>query len=123
MKLKNKKGKSTGKPALEFSLKYSTAMNQALAGLATNYQMETAVVKGTKKKTISYKPVAFTESYNPATNTVTLNITGNQPFTSGGKIIINAAPPDGVSSASGVLLNANDTNYTIGTKAKSITPG
>ena len=51
MKLKNKKGKPTGKTALEFSLKYSTAMNQALAGPASNYQVETATVKGTKKKT------------------------------------------------------------------------
>ena len=121
MKLKNKKGKPTGKTALEFSLKYNTAMNPALAGLASNYQVETAVVKGTKKKTITYKPVAFTESYNQSTNTVTLTITGNQPFTSGGKIIINAAPPNGVSSAGGVLLNASDTDYNIGTKAKSIT--
>ena len=55
--------------------------------------------------------MAFTESYNQATNTVTLTITGNQPFTSGGKIIINAAPPNGVSSASGVLLNVSDTDY------------
>ena len=124
MKLTNKKGKPTGKTALEFSLKYNAAMNPALAGLHSNYQVETAVVKGTKKKTIAYKPVAFTEKYNQSTNTVTLTITGNQPFTSGGRIIINAAPPNGVSSASGFSLNANDTDYiSIATKAKNIVPG
>ena len=124
LKLKNSKGKPTGKTALEFSLKYSTTMNQAGAGLATNYQVETAIIKGTKKKkTTAYKSVAFTESYNAETNTVTLSITGSQPFTSGGKIIVNAAPPNGVANASGVPLYSNDTNLSIGTKANSITIG
>jgi hypothetical protein len=123
VKLKNKKGKPTGKTALEFSLKYNTTMNPALAGLASNYSVETAVIKGGKKKNTTYKKVAFTESYNQATNTVTLSITANQPFTSGGKIIVNAAPPNGVASASGVFLNASNTEYTIGAKGKGITPG
>jgi hypothetical protein len=47
----------------------------------------------------------------------------NQSFTSGGKIIVNAAPPNGVASASGVLLDASDTDFNISTKAKSITLG
>jgi hypothetical protein len=123
VKLKNKKGKPTGKTALEFSLKYNTAMNPAFAGLASNYQVQTAVVKRGKKKTTTYKGVAFRESYSQATNTVTLTITGNQPFTSGGKIIINAAPPNGVSSSGGALLSASDTDYNIGTKGNGITPG
>ena len=99
-------------------------MNQAVAGLASNYQVETAVTKRTKKtKTTTYKPVAITDSYNQATNTVTLTIVGKQPFASGGKIVINAAPPNGVASAVGILLNATDTVFNIGAKAKSITPG
>ena len=81
------------------------------------------VEKGGKKKNTTYKKVAFTESYNQATNTVTLSITANQPVTSGGKIIVNAAPPNGVASASGVLLDASDTDFNISTKAKSITLG
>jgi hypothetical protein len=98
-------------------------MNASVAGLASNYQVEMAVVKGGKKKTTTYRHVGFTAGYNQATNTVTLTISGNQPFTSGGKIIINAALPGGVASASGVLLNASDTNFNIGNKAKGITPG
>ncbi len=123
MKLTNKKGKPTGKTALEFSLKYSTAMNPALARLRSNYHVEAAFIKGTKKKSITYKPVPFTAFYNQSTNTVTLTTTGNQPFTSGGRIIINAAPPNGVSSADGVLLNASDVDYTISSNGKRITPG
>ena len=99
VKMKNNKGKPTGKTALQFSLKYSTTMNQSFANLRTNYQVEKAIKKGNKKKkTTTYKTVGFAESYNSETNTVTLTITAKQPFTSGGKIIINAAPPNGVSS-------------------------
>ena len=95
----------------------------ASAGSGSNYQVETAVVKGGKKKPTTFKPVGFQAAYNQATNTVTLTIAGNQPFTSGGKIVINAASPGGVASASGVLLDPSDTEFNIGTKAKSITLG
>ena len=123
VKLKNKKGKPTGKKALEFALTYSTSMNPALAGLASNYQVETAIIKGGKKKTTTFKRVAFKESYSQATDTVTLTIAGNQPFISGGKIVVNAAPPNGVAGATGVPLAASDTDLIIATKAKSIAVG
>ena len=122
VKLKNSKGKPTGKTALEFSFKYSTTMNQASAKLSSNYQVETASIKGKgKRKTTTYKKVNFTESFNPQTNTVTLTVTGNQPFTSGGRIIVNAAPPNGVASSSGVPLGSDDADISISKKAKSIT--
>ena len=93
----------------------------ASAGSSSNYQVETAEVKGGKKKTTTFKPVGFQAAFNQATNTVTLTIAGNQAFTSGGKIVINASPPGGVASASGVLLDPSDTNFSIGNKANGIT--
>ena len=123
-KVLNNKGKRTGKTALEFSFKYSTTMNQTSASLRTNYQVETAIIKGSKKKkTTTYKKVTFTEAFNPQTNTVTLTVTGNQPFTSGGRIIVNTAPPNGVASASGVPLGSDDADLLISAKARSITVG
>jgi hypothetical protein len=123
VKLKNSKGKPTGKTALEFLFKYSTAMNPNYAGLATNYLVETAVAKGGKKKTLKYSMVGnVTDDYNAASNVATLTITGKQPFTSGGKISINATGPNGVQSANGVLLDPSATDFMIGAKAKTITP-
>ena len=41
MRKTNKKGKPVGKPMIVgFALEYSTAMNPATAGLATNYQVD-----------------------------------------------------------------------------------
>ena len=42
------------------------------------------------------------------------------PFAKGGRITIINTGPDGVSSAAGGLLNANDTVFTILPKAKTI---
>jgi hypothetical protein len=96
-------------------------MNQANAGARTNYTVETAVGTGKKKK---YKVVGtVTANYVSATNTVTLTVTGNQPFTSGGMILINTAGASGVQSASGVSLDASDAILSIGTKAKTLTVG
>jgi hypothetical protein len=52
-----------------------------------------------------------------------VKITGNQPFTSGGTIVINNTGTTGVQSASGVLLAQSDAVLTINNKASSITPG
>jgi hypothetical protein len=117
--------KKKGKPAMEgFAIDYSTAMNPATAGLAANYQMTATSTKRVKKRTITVNtPVAFTAAYNPATNSVTLTLLRKQAFAKGGKITINDAPPNGVSSASGVALDSNDTMLTIQPKGKAITAG
>ncbi len=121
----NKKGKPVGKPVfVGFTLDYSTAMNPSTAGLAANYQVDSAVTKRVKKKsTTVLQPVNFTAAYNPSTNSVTLTIKGKQPFAKGGQIKVIATPPNGVTSAAGGLLDANDTVFTILAKGKGITPG
>ncbi|MFI5460432.1 MAG: hypothetical protein ACHRXM_33870 [Isosphaerales bacterium] len=121
----NKKGKPVGKPVLVgFALDYSTAMDPSTAGLAANYQVDSAVTKRVKKKRMTVlKPVNFTAAYNQSTNSVTLTIKGKQPFTKGGQIQVIAAPPNGVSSEAGVLLDTSDTVLTIVAKARGITPG
>ncbi len=121
---KNKKGKPAGKPVfVGFVLDYSTAMNPATAGLTADYQVDSAVIKRVKKKqTTVFQPVDVTAAYNPATQAVTLTIQGKPKFTAGGRIQVMAASPNGVSSAAGVPLDANDTVLTILPKARGITP-
>jgi hypothetical protein len=121
----NKKGKAMGKPVfVGFALDYSTAMDPSTAALAANYQVDSAVTKrGKKKKTTVLQPVNFTAAYNQLSNSVTLTVEGKPTFATGGQIKVIASPPNGVSSAAGVLLDGSDTVFTILPKAKGITPG
>ena len=68
--------------------------------------------------------------YNPADDSVSLLLSGKQAFAQGGRITVIAAPPSGVSSAAGVLLDGNDEGvagdngvFTILPKARGITRG
>jgi hypothetical protein len=61
---------------------------------------------------------------------VNLRLSSRQKFAQGGRITVIAAPPKGVSSAAGVLLDANDEGvagdngaFTIVPKARGITRG
>ena len=76
-----------------------------------------------KKLTTLHTPVAFTAAYNPATNSVTLMISGKQAFATGGQITVNYSPPGGVSSATDEPLAANDASFAIAAKGSSIAPG
>ena len=117
---RNKKGKPTGKPVFSgFKLQFSTTMNPSTAGSSANYHVFSKVIKPGKKKSVtSLKPVNFTTSYNPATDTVTLNVKSSQPFAKGGEITIS-----GVTDQAGALLNTSDALFIISPKAKSVTPG
>jgi hypothetical protein len=120
----NKKGKPVGKPVfVGFALDYSTPMDPTSAGLAANYQVDSAITKRVKKKsTTVFRPVNFIAAYNPSTEAVTLTIRGKPKFARGGRIKVIASPPNGVRSAAGVLLDASDTVFTIMPKARGITP-
>ena len=92
-------------------------MNSATAGLSTDYQVLSNVVKKVKKKpTTTHKPVPFSVSYNPATDSVTISVKNSKPFAKGGEITIS-----GVTSQAGVALNSSDTTLTILAGAKGIT--
>jgi streptogramin lyase len=121
----NKKGKKVGKPVVVgFELDYSTAMDPATAGRTANYQVTTTTTQRMKRKRVTVQtPVAIQAKYNASKNAVTLMIMGKQTFAIGGTITVTATPPSGVSSASGDLLNANDTVFTILPKAGGIWRG
>jgi hypothetical protein len=120
----NRKGKPVGKPVfVGFALDYSTAMDPATAGLAANYQVDSAAtLRGKKQRTTVLRPVKFTVVYNSSIDAVTLTIRGKPKFARGGQIKVIASPPNGVRSEAGVLLDADDAIFRILPKARGILP-
>jgi hypothetical protein len=128
----DKKHKPVGKPTLTgFRLDFSTAMNPATAGNAGNYQVDWISTRRVKKKVVNIlHPVRFNVQYDAATHSVSLLLSGKRAFAEGGRIMVIAAPPDGISSASGVLLDGgnkgqvgDDGVFAILPKARGITRG
>jgi hypothetical protein len=86
--------------------------------------VDSANTRRFKKKAITrLQPVSFGASYDPSTRAVTLTIQGKPSFAQGGQIRVSAAPPSGVKSADGLLLDTIDSVFTILPKARGITPG
>jgi len=92
-------------------------MDRATAGAASSYQVTAETIRKAKKKTIiSFKPVNFTVSYAPATETVSIHLKSSKPFTKGGRIVIS-----GVINRAGAPLSAADNTLVILPSAKGIT--
>jgi hypothetical protein len=128
----NKKHEPVGKPTLTgFRLDFSTAMDPATAGNAGNYQVGWISLRRVKKTVVDIlHPVPFNVQYDAATHSVRLLLSGKRAFAEGGRITVIAAPPGGVSSAAGVLLDGSDKGqsgdngvFTILPKARGITRG
>jgi hypothetical protein len=128
----NKKHEPFGKPTLTgFRLDFSTTMNPATAGNAGNYQVDWISTRRVKKKVVQIlHPVPFHVQYDATSDSVSLLLSGKQAFARGGRITVIAAPPNGISSSTGVLLDGGDTGqagdngvFTILPKARGITRG
>ncbi len=106
----NKKHKPVGKQVLTgFSIDFSAAMNPATAGNAANYQVDWVSIKRVKRKKVQVlHPVPIRVVYDAVDHSVSLLLSRTQAFAQGGQITVIATPPDGVSGASGVLLDGND---------------
>lgn len=89
-----------------FVLDFNGAMNPATAGNAANYRVDWMSFRRVKHKKMQVLHGApFSVNYDPASHSVSLLQRGKQAFAQGGQITVIAAPPDGVSGASGVLLD------------------
>jgi hypothetical protein len=92
-----------------FELDFSTAMNPATAGNVANYEVDWISIKRIKHKKVQVlHRLPIRAVYNAGGHSVNLLISGKQAFTQGGQIAVIAAPPGGVSGASGVLLDGNN---------------
>jgi streptogramin lyase len=115
-----KKGKPRGAPiAWGYVLQYSGPMATP-AGFKSNYQVE---FKTTNHGKTVLTPVTFMETYSSSKNTVTLKVSGKNPFAKGGQINILASSKSGVTSQAGVLMNPKYTVFQISPGGGGITLG
>jgi hypothetical protein len=115
-----KDGKPFGKAVLTgFTLDFSVSLGSAAASNPANYQLDTVRTRIVKKKrTRIVQPIqTFTVTYAPASDSVTLKLTGTQTFATGGQLTVLP----GVAGASGVVLSRT-TVFTIAPGGKTIQP-
>jgi hypothetical protein len=118
----NKKGKPIGKPVVSIVLNFSTAMDAGTVGNPNNYQVASATTK--KGKRILHPLGILSATPNASRTSVTLATSATtKAFAKGGQIMVNYTQPNGVSSAAGLPLAANDAAFTIAPKATGIIPG
>ena len=112
----NRRGKPVGRPILAgFEIDFSTSMNPVTTGNSNNFRLGKYVTRRVGRRTVKVlQPVRFTERFDPSNNSVKLLLTGKKAtFPRGGHVTLIAAPPGGISSAAGVLLDG-DNNGTPG---------
>ena len=108
-KTKKKKAAFSG-----FKIQFSIPMNPTSVTAIASYKL-VATIKGTKTKS-----VGFSALYDASSNSVTLKVSGKNPFTKGGQLTIVSSPPNGVSSQAGVFLGSSTVAFRISNNAKSI---
>jgi subtilase family serine protease len=110
-------------PTLSFTFQYSTAMNAAAAGLASNYNVEVFVLETVNNKIVRVvKTAHINAAYSQSKNAVTLMFVGKNPFSKGGGQIkiLASSPKTGVRSMAGVLLSSKYTVFDILANATGI---
>ena len=109
-----KKGKKVGKPVFNgFRFQFNMPVN--ISG-ATFDVFSTTTKRVKKKPVTTQKPVSFTPSYDPSTNSVTLIVKSTKPFaTSGGEITIA-----GVTSQAGTIQSPGELEFVVNKNAKGI---
>jgi streptogramin lyase len=119
-------GKGRRKHVVGFELDFSKALNPTQAQNVANYAVtQTAKIHGKP----GGKAVALASAvYNAATHAVTLTISGNAPFLTGGQIVVNGTSPLGVIDTLGDLLDGTgkgvpgvSATLLIGRRARGIT--
>jgi hypothetical protein len=122
----NNHGKPIGTPHVEIVLQYSTAMNAGTIDDPSNYQVDWYSTRKVKKRVqrILHRVTVLKATADASSTFVMLATNATKKtFAKGGQVTIVATPPGGVASASGLLLEASDTGFTIRAKATGIAPG
>jgi uncharacterized protein YkwD len=101
-----------------FQLMFNEPLDSGTAAAGGNYMVLENELQGRKLVTQS---VAFRASYDPNANTVSLVLIGEHSFRQGGRLVLKAARPNGITSPSGAPL-AGNTRFTILPRARGITP-
>jgi hypothetical protein len=99
-------GKGKHKHVVGFELIFSEPLDPSRASNKLNYPMTQTIKRGRK---LVNQAVNFSVQYTGGSNLVDLLIAGGAAFTKGGRIVVIAAPPDGIADPSGNPLAGNKT--------------
>jgi ELWxxDGT repeat protein len=105
----NKRGRPVGKPVLAgYTIEFSTKLNASTAGSIGNYQVDSVSTRRVKRQVEQIvRPIGFTVSYDEASESVSVMMTGKEAFRTGGQITVLGGPSSGASGASGGFLSGN----------------
>ncbi len=98
-------GKGKHKRVVGYELDFSTAMDPTRAASVVNYTLVQFQRHGGK---LASSPVSFMAAYDVAARDVTLTLVGKPKFVKGGKLVVVAQPPGGLTNTAGAPLDGGN---------------
>jgi streptogramin lyase len=98
-------GKGRHKRVVGYELDFSTAMDPTRAASVVNYTLSQFQRRGGQ---LVSSPVTFMAAYDATAHDVTLTLVGKPKFVKGGKLVVVAQPPGGLTSAAGAPLDGGN---------------
>jgi virginiamycin B lyase len=100
------KGKGKHQSIVGFKLIFSAQLAAATAQSATNYVISQNMRRG---RALVAQSIRVRAGYNPSTNSVSLLLVGKPRFMKGGRLLVKATGPTGITGATGVQLDGSAT--------------
>ena len=117
-------GKGRHKRVVGYELDFSTAMDPTRAASIVNYTLSQFQRRGGQ---LVSSPVAFMAAYDATAHDVTLTLVGKPRFVKGGKLVVVAQPPGGLTNTAGAPLDGGNQGafgdngtFVIGRKGQAI---
>lgn len=117
-------GRGRRRRVVGFALDFSAGLDPARATNLANYALTQLRRRGGRLTALA---VSFRVAYDPTTHEVTLTLLGKPRFAAGGKLVVAARPPTGLTSATGAPLDGgnlgtfgNDATFLIARNGNSI---
>jgi virginiamycin B lyase len=100
------KGKGKHQSIVGFKLIFSAPLAAATAQNATNYVISQNMRRG---RALVAQSIRVRAGYNPSTNSVSLLLVGKPRFMKGGRLLVKATGPTGITGATGVQFDGSAT--------------
>ncbi len=98
-------GPGRRKRVVGYELDFSTAMDPARAASPADYTLTQFQRRGRR---LVAQPVGVRAAYDPGAHRVTLTLAGRPKFARGGRLVVLARPPTGLTDAAGAPLDGGD---------------
>jgi hypothetical protein len=98
-------GKGRRRHVVGVELDFSGAMDPTRATSVANYALTQSSRRG---RQLVAQAVAVQAAYDATAHSVTLTLSGNPKFTQGGKLVVVAAPPGGLTDTAGAPLDGGN---------------